>query len=273
MDYDASFYNARWWVTHDGRLLGAYGANTLRSYVFPLYTPAGVLVLQEAPPDHPHHQGVFVGLEIDGYDLWNAGSFGLPPHPQELDRPLEEWQPTVTDDGVRWQHQTLWRSVAGVELAREERCVSIGASPHGTVVRWRSSWRAAGASCHIGHTKEAGIGLRVAPHWETRWGGTIRNDRGAIGEQACFDQPSRWLNIEGAAGAGHTAGVVLFAPSHGEQCPWFTRDYGLHTYNPARHHPITLEASDTLQWEARVLAYDGARTVEEIDAMVAALDG
>ena len=35
----------------------------LRSYVFPLFTPAGHLVTSEAPADHPHHQSVWIGAD------------------------------------------------------------------------------------------------------------------------------------------------------------------------------------------------------------------
>ena len=90
MTYDVVHYNSRLWVSQDQRLIAGYNANELRSYVFPLYTPDGMLVIQEAPPDHPHHQGIWAGLEIDGHDVWNAGSFKVPRNRQELTGPLAE---------------------------------------------------------------------------------------------------------------------------------------------------------------------------------------
>jgi len=88
-----------------------------------------------------------------------------------------------------------------------------------------------------------------------------------VGEQGCFDQASPWLNVEGQAVGDGIAGLVLIPTS--ETCPWFTRDYGIHLYNPARHHAIALAAGEQVAWSMRVLAYDGTRTIDQINAMVA----
>ena len=44
-------------------------------YFFPVYTPAGVSMLDDFPPDHWHHRGLFWAwpvVEVEGrqYDLW-----------------------------------------------------------------------------------------------------------------------------------------------------------------------------------------------------------
>lgn len=268
MTYTTFFYNAHWWVQCDGRLLGGYSANTLRSYVFPLYTPQGALVLQECPPDHPHHQGIFVGLEVDGHDLWAAGSEGRARHRQEIVPALGELRPVVTTDGVLFTHATRWVSVDGVELLHEQRQVHFRQTARATEVSWRSQFAppTPTASAHLGQTKESGIGLRVPPHWETIFGGRIRNAVGDEGEAACFDRMSPWLNIEGPSGQGGVAGVI-FAPQN-DPCPWFTRDYGLHVYNPARQRAFVLAPGEALVWAARVLAYDGSRPCAQIEDLV-----
>src|SRR5215217_223683 len=120
MDYRVRYYNARWWVSYGERLLGGYSANELRSYIFPLYTPQGMLVLQEAPPDHPHHQGIWAGLEIDGNDLWNAGSFGRARHSQRTVPALDALQPQLSPSGVDFVHQVQWRTEEGTLLLSEE---------------------------------------------------------------------------------------------------------------------------------------------------------
>lgn len=269
MAYEVVHYNARLWVKYQERLLGGYNTNELRSYVFPLYTPNGVLVLQEAPPDHPHHQGILVGLEVDGHDLWNAGSRNLPRHRQEALTPLAEMATACSETGVQISHHVRWVTVDGQELLLEQRRVTFSAQEQFTCIHWHSTFSHPGKATHLGQTKESGIGVRVPPHWETLFGGQIRNANGARGERGCFDQMSPWLNVEGGAGGDEIAGVVLLPET--ESCPWFTRDYGLHLYNPARHHPFDLQPNEEVAWAMSVFAYDGRRTVEEIKAMVAAI--
>jgi hypothetical protein len=268
MSCEVVHYNSRLWVTAAGRLLGGYSAGALRSYVFPLYSPSGALVVQEGPADHPHHQGIWAGLEVDGIDLWNAGSFDVPRHRQEMVGELADIVSAVTSNGVVFAHDTRWVEVDGAELLRERRTVSLKAHADATIVDWQSVFHHPDKRTRLGQTKESGLGLRVPPHWETRFGGRIRNAAGAAGEPGCFDRMSPWLAIEGAAGGAASAGVVMVPGS--APCPWFTRDYGCHVYNPARHGAIALASGETLVWSMRVLAYDGARSVADIDALVAA---
>ncbi len=269
MPWDAFYCNYRWWITCGGRLLGAYSANRLRPYVFPFYTPEGLLVVQEAPPDHPHHQGICAGLEIDGHDMWNAGSGDNPPHRQKMEPAAADLQPVIDSGGVRFEHLVQWTTVGGKGLLRERRTVTFTTRPGLNVVIWNSTFSAMAKTVTLGQTKEAGVGVRVTPHWESRLGGDIRNAGGGRGEAGCFDKLSPWLNVEGLGAAERSAGVVIRPLELTEACPWFTRDYGLHLYNPLRHHPVNLAAGDSLTWGLEIAAYDGARTVDQLNELLA----
>lgn len=273
LTYTAFYDNARWWTKYGDRLLGGYSANPLRAYVFPLYSPAGMLVLQEAPPDHPHHQGLWVGLEVNGYDLWNAGSHGRPGHRQQSIPTLQQLQPVLSADGVRFAHDVRWLTVDGDELLHEARTVAFCAGETATVVTWQSTFSHPTQMVRLGQTKEAGIGLRVPPHWEAVHGGRIRNAWGDTGEAGTFDKQSPWINVEGRAVGEGVAGLV-FAPLPGsEPCPWFTRGYGVQVYNPARRRAVELAPGHALTWSAQLIAYDGHCTVEELNLMVASPGG
>lgn len=158
MPYDSHFYNNRWWMLADGQLVGAYNSVELRSYVFPLYTPAGVLVIQEAPTDHPHHQGIWAGLEIDGYDLWNAGSFGKARHRQTNRSRLADLTPRVDERGVTFAHEIVWETAHGAPLLHEQRTVRLTAADDCTRLDWRSAFSA--PVLHIGVDS---AGLRRQP--------------------------------------------------------------------------------------------------------------
>jgi hypothetical protein len=196
--------------------------------------------------------------------LWNAGSFDVPRNCQEPVPPPDKWQPTISDDGVLFEHQARWLAVDGEELLLEKRAVKLSQQNNVTLVEWRSDFFHPSKPTKITQTKEAGIGLRVPPHWETVWGGKIRNAHGDIGEKGCFDKISPWLNIESSA---DDAGLIFIPSERTEKCPWFTRDYGLHGYNPSRHHPYELKAGESFFWEAKVLAYDNARSIEEVNRL------
>ena len=268
MQYETFFYNKRWWVRCEKRLLGGYSGNDLRSYVFPLYTPQGVLVLQEAPPDHPHHQGICAGLEIDGHDLWNAGSFGKARHRQVAAPEATDLSPVISESGVTFTHSVDWWSEEGKRLLRERRSVTLKALSHMTMVDWISEFSSPNGGAELGQTKEAGIGMRVPPHWETRLGGQIRNASGQVGEAECFDRNSAWINVQGAASGTQKAGIILMPGPRSKAYPWFTRDYGLHLYNPSRHHPIILNDSEKVTWSVRVFAYDGDLSIDQINTQV-----
>lgn len=272
MSYEIIKYNARIWIKASNRLLAGYAANELRTYVFPLYSPSGALVLQESPPDHPHHQGICVGLEVDGHDMWNAGSFGRARHRQELQCKLSEIAPVVRDEGVQIAHPVYWTSADGDELLLEDRSVTFRAMAEFTHIQWRSTFHHPQKVTNLGQTKESGIGIRVPPHWETIFGGRIRNQQGSEGEAATFNQMSPWISIQGRVAGDQFAGIVLAPTAESEPCPWFTRDYGLNVYNPARHRQIHLDPGETLTWSVHVLAYDGVRSALEIDQWLADLN-
>jgi len=227
-----------------------------------------MLVVQEAPPDHPHHQGLWAGLEVDGYDLWNAGSSKVLRHRQTPVPAIDAMQPVVSAMGVEFVHQVHWQTVDGELLLYEDRRVTLRAHADATQAVWTSRFSHPSKSTHLGQTKESGIGLRVPPHWESALGGQIRNAQGDLGEAAVFDKDSAWLNIEGQALDDAVAGMLFLPTSAQDGCPWFTRDYGCHVYNPAHHAGIDLAPGQALTWSVNLIAYDGHRTIEQVDELV-----
>jgi len=71
-------------VQHEetGRWLGGIGANYYRAWVYPLYTPRGLTVLQEFPFDHPFH--LILNIAVGGN--W-GGQQGVDPSvwPQRME--------------------------------------------------------------------------------------------------------------------------------------------------------------------------------------------
>ena len=48
------------WQGHD---ILALTQGPFRTYLYPLYTPAGFAITAEVPADHPHHSSVWIGAD------------------------------------------------------------------------------------------------------------------------------------------------------------------------------------------------------------------
>jgi hypothetical protein len=86
-------------------------------YFHPLKTPAGVTVTDVAPPDHPHHRGVFLGwVEMHGKidaDFWGWGE-----HASTKDRRIvhRELLKAVTGKGCAFEARNEWMAADEVVI-------------------------------------------------------------------------------------------------------------------------------------------------------------
>jgi len=232
--------------------------------VFPFYSPGGRLVIQESPVDHPHHQGLTVGAEVNGHDMWNAGSFGKPRCKQV---PVEEGCRAEADAASARFFLTLdWCTEEGEPHLREERSIAFTAAPYGNIVDVRTKMIAAHGEIRFAHTKEAGVSMRVPPEWVTLNGGTILDAAGRTGEAAIFDQCAAWVDVSGEGPEGVFAGITLMPHKDCKPVPWMVRDYGLHVYNPCRHEQITVPEGKSMELGVRYVAHDSRGAVDAITA-------
>ncbi|MBI2941826.1 MAG: PmoA family protein [Chloroflexi bacterium] len=253
-------YNHRLWVQctqeQGDQLVAAYCLDYYRSFIHPLYTPAGVQVLENGPSDHPHHQGISYGHdEVNGHDFWSAGSYGWPGNRQTIERGgrLEH---RVADGVALFDQVNVWRTEGGARVVREHRLVAVRPDPRGTVVDWVSVLEACYGPVVLATTKEGGIAVRRHHQLEARFGGVIVDSEGRETEKNIFDQDAEWVAFQGAIG-GHPIGIALFPHPAAERCPWFVRDYGLATINPRRQRPAQLGFGEKHFLGARIVAFDG----------------
>jgi len=255
---------ARQWVHHREDLVGAVNIGDLRAYVFPFYTPQGRLVIQESPVDHPHHQGLTAGASVNGWDMWNAGSFGIPRCRQA---PVEQQcHATADTEAARFSLTLDWTTEAGEPLLREERAIVFRSAPYGNLVDVRSRFCATYGDISFAQTKEAGLSMRVPPEWETARGGEILDSAGRIGEGSIFDREADWIDVSGEGPRGVLAGITMMPHRDCPRAPWMVRDYGLQNYNPWRHNNISVPNGSSYELGIRYVAHDGRACVEEIAA-------
>ena len=253
MKYEIIENNGRYWAMSDQHPIGAVAVTSLRSYTYPFFTPAGINVLQECPPDHPHHQGIMIGQDlVNGHNFWGINNAKYPKNYHLV----ESTTPRVSEHGIVVTQKLIWKTADGHSLLVETRQTRFLSAAAFNLVEVMTTWTAAYGPLHFAKTKEGGLGLRVAPQLETFWGGSIRSSQNAMGEKAVFDSIADWVEISGSVG-NQKAGVVIMPHPSQKQIPWFSRDYGIHLFSPLRHETKTLSAGDSFTMRVAFAAFDG----------------
>ena len=189
-------------------------------YVFPVYTPAGVSMLDDFPRDHWHHRGLFWSwpvVETGGkkYDIW----MNLTAKPRSV-------KPPVTS-GNRLDAENVWEA-DGKDIVREK--VAIVAHPAGGNSRelaFELTWEAIGAPVTLAGSEEkgksyGGFSARFAAREDT----ILRAD----GETLTKDEdltPRHWAELEGVYG-GRRAVLRITSDDRNPGAPlqWCLRKYG-----------------------------------------------
>ncbi len=94
------------------------------------YTPSGLQILEDAPPDHLHHHGIMFAVAVNGVNFWEekAGSSGVEKHLTFDKQSLDE---DYVLDGIkltlcRFQESLEWVGPDGSILVKEKRSVLCG---------------------------------------------------------------------------------------------------------------------------------------------------
>jgi len=188
-------------------------------YIFPLYTPAGVSMLDDFPKDHFHHRGLFWAwpvVETGGktYDLW-----------MNLTVQAHNAKPVVRGSSLQ---VTDWWAADGKDIVRESlRLTPRPARDGAREIQVELTWEALGAPVTLRGSRESGksyggFSARFAP----REGTVLRAD----GETLSKDEdltPRRWAELEGVYGGKRA--VVRITPDPGDTgapYQWCLRNYG-----------------------------------------------
>ena len=250
-----------------GRCLGGVGANYYRAWVFPLYTPNGLTVIQEFPFDHPFHNGFWVAqgpIFIDGREVtfWPSPPMrkakeALFSHMVRMET-LGKPQIEPIDNGVRFQLKLLWRDKNEQPVLDEVRTIDLYSVEDATICDMRSSKIASYGALDFAQTKFGSIGIRVEPRLLPISGGVVIGDAGRRGSaDPLVDQESDFVAYENQLAGSGRFGVWLHSLEPDRRGPWFVRDYGMALYAPTRLRSIHLPQGETWTVALRVAAYDG----------------
>jgi Methane oxygenase PmoA len=264
----------RRYLRSSGRLVLGLTQGDFRSYVFPLFTPAGHLVTSEAPADHPHHQSLWIGADhvhalvpaSEGqteeytYNFYINDVF----HGRAPGRIVERacsfeigaGGAAVIRQELDWQGPAEWAAPAGRQILREERVLLIERTDDATILRIRSTLRPGLWPVRLGPTRHAYFNARVGESMQMLAGGRALDERG--NPISDTQTPAvAWVDYVGPVGHAREAGVALMPLDAQDEGWWFVSDWGVMTWGPFRHHPRALDADHTVTQEACVIAHDG----------------
>jgi len=193
-------------------------------YIFPVYSPAGVSMLDDFPADHWHHRGLFWSwpvVETGGkkYDLWM--NFTVKDH---SDKP-----PVVSADAreAKLDTRNFWQ-IDGKDIVKEDVHLTVFPAKDGArELAVELTWEAVSAPVTIAGSTEAGksyggFSARFAP----REGTVLRADDEVLKKDEDLT-PRKWAELEGVYGGKKVVLRITPNPQDpGFPYQWCLRNYG-----------------------------------------------
>lgn len=264
-------------VTGDGRPLLEYRQtpNPNKVYVSKLYTPSGVQVLLDSPPDHVHHHGLMYAVDADTAEWWMDGQ------DRGVQKPRGACRVTTGKAGdlpATTLSQALdWVTAAGVTVLSESRRITACTGPGlpATLLTWTSGLGPAGKQQDVRlftARTYVGLGFRFPKSMDNAARFTFPDGKDSTPvrntEKVTRD---RWCACTGPV-EGKTVTVAMFAhpDNFRHPCAWFTMSDSL-TYMTATlnlyRQPLLLRAGTELELCYGVAAWDGEPKPDEIEAL------
>ena len=265
----------RTWIKRDGLPIAALSQNAYRAYIYPLFTPSGVLVTAESPIDHPHHNSVTVGSDhfdclfvYDGHRT-ERGTYNF--YVNETFQGRATGRITAvsadsheTDDDtlrivqrLEWQGPVEWGAPGRRVLAMETRTIDIRTSETSNILDIRSRLEPTDWDIVIGPTRHAYFTVRMADGLRIVDGGRIVDADGHNSVQDINANSAAWVDMSATGPHGHEVGVTVV--SHPSPLPtgWYAHEWGTVAVNPFLNQEQSIRRGETLELAVTVIAHDG----------------
>jgi Methane oxygenase PmoA len=234
-------------------------ASAYRPYLYPMRAANGLSFLADAPTDHRHHHGIWIG-----HGRVNESDFWLERH--NSGRILQKSYAVRSlnnGEAAELTSENHWIDAAGDLQLTDQRTLTFYDTPSDR--RWfdiKLSLHPAGTEPALLYpTNEAGLPhFRAANGLTVRSGGTLVNAEGKINERGTYRQRSAWLDCSGRLGRLECGFAVFDHPDNPDHpTRWFTRDYGPFSpnYGFFEEDPIEITPDEPLTLQYRIYVHNG----------------
>lgn len=205
----------------------------LRPYFRNVYTPSGVKVTRNHPPqagvdavDHDTmHPGIWLGFgDISGHDFWrNKG---------RIEHVRFTKAPTTSDDRIEFVTESKLLTADNKNLCGLTSHFTLLSQPSSWLLIWDATFQSNDADFAFGDQEEMGFGARLATPLIEKNGGAIVNSKGQRTAAKTWGQPAVWCDYSGTID-GKPVGITLMSGSQNfRESWWHNRDYGVFVANP-----------------------------------------
>ncbi len=197
-----------------------------KPYVRELFTPSGVNVLLDSPPDHPHHHGLMLAYAADETDFWQETTTPG----RQIHKTIQKLAPQHGKAGEALEHRIFWTRPEGNDevLLEETRKITLlnGSGHKCTLVLWESLLSLPEGKDKVTLTGSHyyGLGMRFIP--ELNGIGHFLNAAGVEGENVRYSErlvAAAWCAYQVSKESGDVT-IAAFAHPENPRFPtvWFT---------------------------------------------------
>jgi hypothetical protein len=245
-----------------------------KPYVRKFLSPAGVNVLRDMVPDHPHHHALMFAVAVDGVDFWAETKA----NGRELTRRFTAVRSAADSQLPGLLAETLdWVGPADAKpLAHESRMIGVFRTPvlAASLLTWRTQLSApeGAASIKLSGSHYFGLGLRFPASMDgkaefftargPREGEVVRGDETMV--------RGPWMACTGEVDGKPVTVAMFDSPANVRPVLWFTMvkafAYVSATINLYRE-PLVVEAAKPLALTYGVAVWDGKQKADEIEKL------
>ena len=233
-----------------------------KPYVLQLITPAGLNILRDGAPDHPHHHGLMFGVEVEGINFWEEGrSVGYQVH--------KDIRSNATGfiESIDWIDQGQKQV-----LLTEERQIGVDVSMDlTTLIFWKSKFTLGTnrTTAKLSGTDYKGLGMRFIPSMDrtgTFMCGKTKFGQANIGDKQLFQAP--WCAYTAEVNSKPVTVAIFSHPSNVRPATWFMMLSPFTFFSATlslNTTPITLSRDQPMFLRYGVAVWDGELSSDRIE--------